>query len=517
MSINKYKSWSRLLGDLKTKKNLFKEPCENEFAKYTLAAVATIAKIIATRAPDLLKKDSMRICVAGAQTHDTINGGDLFNLLPELLSDFTNYHLDLVGDKVDVNEIAHQGTELKRKSKQVVVTKYISLLGSYLSENTPDVIILLHPGFEEYHNSWLVDDNGIEAALSKKIKVFGASYGDESPIDKLYTNAHGYNIFNIQNNLFSRPLSEISVPNHVSQNIFVWAAQTWEIEKTSDHDNEFITELIPFLSEMLTARAAEEENPVSSYYTSTLMNTQGQFFNIFSDIYISFTEGAIISTDGPLICEDVEIDVSDIVQYKEYQFLYLTLKCAIAYKEYLKPALLQADDSSDQDLDKMTSEIFEQTGNHSGLRPITLSNKKIIPYFEKYEGIHLVNKLKSNFEINELSDFLDNEKYSLLHVACALNNLPLIEFSKEIGIDPDQRNSDMYSPLDICVADGGIEGLKSLIKSYPEINLDAAGAWGFTALHHTKIRRKPDMADVLKSHGAKDTIKNHAGLAYRDM
>lgn len=523
MLINKHKSWPRLLGKLEAKKNLFNEPCENELAKDTIAPVATVAKIISTRTPEILKKDNVRICIAGAELHDTLNKGDIFNLLPILLDDFSNYHVDMIGDKVDKGLAEDKSLEIKEKSQQVVITKYDCLLGSYLKNQTPDVIIMLHPGFEEYHKNWLVDDNGISEAISNGIKVFGASYGDESPIDKLYLNSHGYNIINVQNNPFSKCQTPPSLPINVSTNIFEWAAQTWEIEKSNNYNEEFISGLLPALHEIISLRASTEDIPVSGYYTKTTINDHGQWFNIFNEIYVSFKHGVVIDfNSNDLLCQDIEIDISDIGQYKDFKFLFLSLKCAIVHKDYLRPYLEKEQESkedrifTDIDEDEVTEMMLEK-GNHSGNRMMNSSEKSISSYFKIYEGKELLIKLKENYSNEILADFLDDEKYNLLHIGCSTDNVELIEFAKELDLDPDQRNSDMYSPLDLCVADGGMHGIKRLIKLYPDIDVNSVGAWGFTALHHTKTRGKPDMADLLKKHGAKDNIKNHAGLAYKDM
>lgn len=523
MLINKHKSWPRLLSELKNKKSIFNQPCGNELAKCTLVSVVTVAKMIATRAPEIIQKDNVRICIAGVETHDVINGGEIFNLLPLLLNESINYQVDLIGDKIDNNLINHNNSEIKVKSDSVSITKSNCLLGAYLSENTPDIVIILHPGFEEYHKSWMVDDNGLEIAMLKEIKVLGASYGDEAPIDKLYANSHGYNVCKIQKNPFQRAFDEVPVPSYVSSDIFSWAAQTWELEKISNENNETISDLIPFLVELISTRAATEIIPVSGYYTKNMTLNNSQWFNIIGDLYISFQNGLIIdSSEEIVVCEDVEIDVSDIEQYKEFKFLFLSLKCALAYREFIKPMMTQLEESksasifSESDVSAATR-IAQETGNHSGLREMNSSEKSIENDFKVYDGSDLVTRLKNNYSTDELTSFRNDQKYNLLHIGCAIDDIEIIALAKSLGLNPDQRNSDMYSPLDLCVADGGIDGLKMLIKLYPEIDMNAAGAWGFTALHHTKTRRKPDMAMILKNHGAKDTIKNAAGLAYKDM
>lgn len=534
MLINKQKTWSRLMGQLNTKNKLFTQPCSNDLAKHALSPVVSIAKMISVRCPEILNSDSVRICIAGVQTHDISNDGDLFNLLPELLNSKLTYNVDLIGDKINFPALDSENIKLKEESSSVNISKQECLLGEYLKSNTPNVIILLHPGFEEYHQSWLVDDNGIKDALNDGIKVIGASYGDESPIDMLYLNSHGYNLKSIQNNPFSRINDMSFLPEGVSQNIVDWASQTWELE-TKDCDEEYIAELIPFLKEVLNGRASEGAFPVSSYYTKNIINEDGQWFNIFSDIYVSFNEGVIVDfEEGLLLCEDMEIDVSDISRYKDYPFLYLTLKCSIVHKDYLKP-LINAemvgdeDDEDDNYIDDLGDDGFEffgpdgmmdaikqntNAGNQKKMNPV---EQKILTCIREYTGEDIVKNLKEKFTNEELSTFLDSERYSLLHIGCSSDNLALIEFSKELNINPNTRNSDLYSPLDLCVADGGINGLKTLINLYPDIDTNATGAWGFTALHHTKTRGKPDMAEVLLSNGASDTLKNDAGMMYKDI
>ncbi len=525
LPINKLESWPSLLAGLDAKKTLFAEPCLNlGVAKHTLGPVATIAKMISARLPDVLKQETVTICVVGAESHESLNRGSGFNLLPGLLSDLLSYQVDLVGDQIGGGLPADANTgalKIKQVSTRIDVTLYHCLLGSYLEDNTPDLIVMLHPGFEKFHESWLVDDSGVTDALARGIRIFGASYGDESAIDKLYLNAHGYDITAVQDNPFVIRHEPPKLPAYASKAIVDWAAQTWELKNTGNRGQAFFSDLLSAWREMVSFRAQTEDIPIAGLYTKTVMKGRTAYLNLFGEIYVSFKDGVIVDFSSDVICEDVEIDVSDIDGYKSFPFMHKTLKCALVYSNYLRNDMEAPEESLFGALDDVDSESLKQMLIDNGLyqekRDTSALDKSINGYFEKFDGEELVSKLKESFAVGSLAGYLNEEKCNLLHLGCAEDNVALIELARELDIDPDLRNSDMYSPLDLCVADGGVIGLKALLKSYPSININASGAWGFTALHHTKSRSRPDMADVLKQHGAKGNIKNAAGLTYDTM
>lgn len=525
--INKLGSWPSLLAGLDAKKTLFAAPCPDMMvAKHALGPVATIAKMISDRLPDVLEQEAVRICVVGAEAHESLNQGSGFNLLPSLLSDLLSYQVDLVGDKLDgslTTDAKAGALKIKHLSGRIDVTLHHCLLGSYLEGNTPDLIIMLHPGFEEFHESWLMDDSGVTDALARGIRIFGASYGDESAIDKLYLNAHGYDITAVQNNPFVIRHEPPKLPAYVNKVIVDWAAQTWELKNTGNRGQAFFSDLLPAWREMVSFRAQTEDIPIAGLYTKTAMKGRTAYLNLFGEIYVSFKDGVIVDfSSDDVICEEVEIDVSDIDGYKSFPFMHKTLKCALVYLSYLLNDAMEAAEESlfgalnDADSDSLKQMLID-SGAYQEKRDMSALDESINSYFEKFEGEDLVSKLKESFAVSSLTGYLNEEKYNLLHLGCAADNVALIELARELNIDPDLRNSDMYSPLDLCVADGGVAGLKALLKSYPSININASGASGFTALHHTKSRSRPDMADVLKQHGAKGNIKNAAGLTYETM
>jgi hypothetical protein len=513
MLINRHKSWARLLGALGTKNGLFKAPVEIDTAKSLLSPVFSVAKIISSRVPELLNKNHLRICIAGAEFHDTINSGNSFGLLPILLGDI-DYSVDLLGDKVAKGICHNEDYTLSHSPENVSIKLFPIILGQYIRDNTPDIIIMLHPGMEEYANSWLVNDDGVKLALEKNIRIFGASFGDEAVIDKLYMNAHGYDLCDIRSNPFKRD-EKINFGAGIPNNLVEWGSDTWEIIFSKAGANEFISELIPSWKEMISLRESNLLNPFEAMYTKTLSDEHGLWHNIIDQVFVSFTEGVIVDNNGEILVEEIEVDVADLSAYKEFKAVYQGLKCAVVFKEYVKD-MIDDPESSNDGMHLFSGHDLDGVFGQREKRALQDNELQINKLLSQYEGASLVSKLTTEHSLSELKTFLDEKKYNLLHLACSRNDVELIKLARMLDIQPNERNNDQYSALDICVADGGIEGLNEVLKLFDDVNVDSQGNFGFAALHHCITREQPEMAKKLIAHGANSKAKNSAGMTYEN-
>lgn len=168
-------------------------------AGFALAAPVALAHVIATQAQDLLARQSLRILVAGAELIDTIDDGNWYATMPELLGrpDMT-VDVSLVGISCGKDPDDEQGEREFRRFYTGIKPNpsrlYTMSLKDFLArqEPLPDIVIFFHPGFVMTHPNWFADDS-IHRLIRHGVPLFGTSmHDDDYLMDRLGLESYGF-------------------------------------------------------------------------------------------------------------------------------------------------------------------------------------------------------------------------------------------------------------------------------------------------------------------------------------
>lgn len=308
--------WNELLSELKAH-NLFKRNLANDDAKALLAAPLLAARQILKHTPNLLSKDSIKICVAGADFSDNGNKGDAYRLLPKLLNkpDLL-IHLDFIGPDCLMFPPYPDGFTLREPDSGKVTSAFATVtLGKYLSTSeAPDVILMNMPGFEVHSEDWFIKDDGVARAMDKGIPVLGSSFADdEAELDGVYAKAYGFAVEATEKNSLAVKRDE--------HGYFNWAGETWVLKPGTGRENAEMIELCDIRVELIGRfidQRAEQYDVFNQPENMALL--QKSFTGIADDghKYIWLNEGAnyfpelhvIKDHAGNVLAEDVSVETT---------------------------------------------------------------------------------------------------------------------------------------------------------------------------------------------------------------
>jgi len=255
------KKWSKLL-DAISAHNLFKNSLTNRSMRVALSPVCTLAFAIDNLYTKPLS-DGLHVAIAGAGLTDADNGGEGYKVLGLLLG-INNIKVDLVGPSVHKDSHYAPNKEFKSHvGESVEVSTYETTIGDYIKLHKPDIIMMNHPGLEQFHKQWMASDE-MPRCIEMGIDVFGVSYGDdEAEFDEYYLKAYGYTVEKSLKNPFLLDYSDeaemartMGVIGYeaIKSGMMNWGGEVWKIE--SGREAKPDPELLAFLEDVTKYNSA---------------------------------------------------------------------------------------------------------------------------------------------------------------------------------------------------------------------------------------------------------------------
>lgn len=199
----KHRTWRHLLRELSSNPSWrFIGTMTEREASVALGAPVAIARWIATQAPSLLDRPSLRIVVAGTEIIDVVDDGMWYASLPALLGrPEMTVDISLVGrepgtvwgdicTEIGVAPIRTRCAGLVPNTTH----SYTMSLSEFLArhDGSPDVVAFFNPGFNSEHENWFANDV-FHRLISQGMTVFGTSVdNDVYVIDRLGMEGYGF-------------------------------------------------------------------------------------------------------------------------------------------------------------------------------------------------------------------------------------------------------------------------------------------------------------------------------------
>lgn len=339
-----YNKWSKLLSAVSAHK-LFSSNLTNHQMTILLAPVCTLAFALGHFYKKTIK-DGFHIAVAGADSKETIAAGSTYRLLATLLG-IDHIKVDLVGPEVD-NDIYNSPALMLRQGigQNVNISIHKMTIGAYAKENTPDVIMLNHPGFEAHFEEWFVPTE-LEFVVDREIPILGTSYAnDEAELDAFFLQAYGFKA--------SEPINNPYLMDHTKQpcdhedmdfgsdaakmGLFNWGGQVWCIEKKSKRDEDQI-EFLKFYLQANSRLAGQLDDPSA---LPVIVDAEDQHGNDWvlirmlpEPIFYSRDKSMIVSGhSNQVIAEDIELDCTYLKPKHQKSYFQSLLISAIINRDY---------------------------------------------------------------------------------------------------------------------------------------------------------------------------------------
>ena len=188
----KHSNWRFLLRDI-DRAFSFITQLDSRRKMAALAAPVAIARWIAEQKPELAKRSSLNLVIAGAEFFDAINCGAWYGTLPWLLGN-TSMRIDvaMVGHEI-LPEHQLECFQTPRSVRRHPVFR--GSLGHYVRSEVSkpiDLVVMFHPGFESHLREWMYEDGVLVDLISTGVPVVGASYAiDEYEMDRTLAECAG--------------------------------------------------------------------------------------------------------------------------------------------------------------------------------------------------------------------------------------------------------------------------------------------------------------------------------------
>lgn len=340
-----YKKWSQLLSAISAYK-LFNSSHTNSEMVQLLSPVCTLAFALGK----LYSKpiyDGFHVAVAGADIKEAFNKGDTYRLLSTLLG-VDDLRIDVVGPEVCLEPINNPQFSLRPSiGLNVRVSLLEMTIGQYVKTNTPDVIMLNHPGFECHFNEWFIERE-LPFVFDRGIEILGTSYAnDEAELDGFYLRAYGFIASEPFNNPYLIDHTEDAKKMHavnsfgadaVRAGLMNWGGQVWRIEKKSKEDDELI-ELLSDLRKNNHILARQIEDPSSLPVIIEAKDQHGDAWVLIRNepepVFYSREKAMIVTAEsGVVIYDGVELDATYLKKIEQKTIFQSMLISAIINRDY---------------------------------------------------------------------------------------------------------------------------------------------------------------------------------------
>lgn len=344
MTLN-HKKWSQLLSSISAYK-LFNHSHTNSEMTMLLSPVCTLAFALGKYYSKPIA-DGFHIAVAGADIKETFNNGSTFRLLSKLLG-VEDLKIDLVGPEVFHNIFNNPQHSLRPNiGPNVRINLFEMTIGEYAKTNTPDVIMLNHPGFESHFDQWF-QENELPFVFERGIEILGTSYAhDEAELDGFYLKAYGFIASEPINNPYLLDHSKDADEMQSAQGfgaeaaragLMNWGGQVWRIAQKSKSDDDLI-ELLNVLRFNNDNLARQLEDPSSLPIMFDAKDQNGDEWVLIAmepePIFYSRKKAMIVTAEtGHVIVEDVELDATYLKSIEQKSIFQSMLISAIINRDY---------------------------------------------------------------------------------------------------------------------------------------------------------------------------------------
>jgi hypothetical protein len=534
MDITKLKRWNKLLSEIKIG-TLFNRNVVSDHQKTYLAAPVCMANSIQRFCPDLLKKDNIHICVAGAEGVDLTNCGDAYRVLERIFGNGNQWRIDLVGP----NAISDREAPFKINQtigNNVDAHLHKMTLSDFLSKNDkPDLLVLNSPGFEEYSESWFEQEDGIKSCLVDGVIVIGCSYGDdEAQIDQGHAQAYGYKISGIYDNQY-----QLEAPKDIvgSEKGLNWAGQCWLMSPGTFCKDDALIDLLEeeqvFLHEISDSLGEAFVNR-----KNLIVKKDGKvFYKIGRGLAFNINDYTIVDGNDDVVIEDIELDATYLKNKDLTTPFNAMLVILIVRRDYLNEIEDIVEDSSggvsigdlfggEEGLNSSVKGLVESFGGDLGgtdaetITQMLVGKGKREMSTRETEIDALIRKSDltalSKLPKGELSSFQNEKHQSLMHISASINSIELYQLSVECGLQPGQRDQDHFTVIDVCAERDSLEVFKQIEGDFPDANFDELDPKGFNPMYRAYTYNSPRVYQALESMGYEPN-KGHAARMMAGM
>lgn len=546
MIIKEHRSPKHLLRALTSIQPIF-VGIDTKMQEFIVSWPAALALEIATFAPHLLEKETLRVVIAGADQESGFSA--VYQLLNRMLGTNINFEIHLIGPQV---QHGWQPLLINKKYQDTSISTHNSTqtLGEWIDENgAPDFVALNQPGFDSHAQEWFQDDDGIEQAIEAGAIVCGGSYGyDEYVLDGLFLESYGYKQINeMVNHLAVKAIPNPGqhIPPMVKKSMdrgemdalrTVWQIANERIEPSSEGVERFHRgasliekglQCLQWLGEIPRFVIQDEGglNPMTLYPYLVKPN----YVFVMGPLVYDFDSLSVYSINDesktPLIegidYAHVKGNLKSFYQVAEFlltlheEHLHELLSDAIEllddkgadmvddqYNE-----IMTADDLEDifsaNGLDEAMSDFFEQIGASHLIRgnPEAVSGEQV--YDEVSQEVR--NELRAEISALSKEEIEDRDKHAIYSAACLAAMKDDVELAKNLhqkGIDFNTRGAGKHSCLDMAATTGGNNFLRYCLENKLVSEVMNSSDDEHSALHYAAINGNREAFDLLVAHGA---------------
>lgn len=546
MSLLSNKKLKHVIAALNRPMPVFSPSPKMEMQEILLAKVILLACQISKIAPEILDKEgTIKVLLSGTGFPENADRGEAYKLINKVLGTEKKWEIILTGNEINEGGFYYTGTELAANPLNDLVT--VSRDEMLLSESIekyglPDILVLNHPGFEKFHQTWFAEGAGIRECLNQGVTVLGASYGDDEALtDEFYASAYGVKMSCMElNNLYLRndvsaKIDDAMVIDAVNSGYCDWGRSIWKLESNGLKDNPEKLELmddidfaLSSIGHYLNSRGVMADP--NHLFLHLMREVEGQkVVRIYSQYSLNLNERFIFDEeDGTIIQEDIEIDCSDFDIDRLEMAHNMVMLMVTVFRDYIKEEIESQLEQS-QELPASMMELMEQMGvspeevesmmsGVSGAFGMT-PNREMTDDEVKIMNAIGEERLDEVLGLPDetLMDFKDNLHRNVAHLAAVIDSVELLKKAKEIGIDLKERDGDLFSLLDICGERNSTNVAKFLIEEHlVDDLLDAQDTRGFTPSHRAASYGSKEVFEIFRESGANLTLKNIAGLTPLD-
>ncbi|WP_318493433.1 ankyrin repeat domain-containing protein [Photobacterium leiognathi] len=562
MELLKNRKFNHLIREINRPIPVFSPAPKNNIQEQMLKAVVLLAKQLNAYIDITSIKGPIKVLIAGCD-HSECRGIDCYKLLNKLLGTEREWDITLIGLETTNNDPTQKYKLTTKADDNRINTHLVSSplsLSEYLNQNEyPDILVLNHPGFEEFFDSWLDNDTGIADCLKRNIPVIGASYGtDEYKIDDFHLQAFGMKITDHKiNDLCLRPsLGDLDDLPHkmrpiIASGICDWGRTIWQIESNGLTKNKEKLDVLGDFEEISLSigHYLLENNIITIPQEAAgehLYKRNGDYFlRIYAQYTLDFKLRYIFDEEsGQIVTRDIEIEVepdenlfSDFHKIREIMINI--------YRTHIKPNLSTEEHHHDEhfdpystdDLHDMNELLNKLTGGNvqgeklqeiMGAMASGADINQMLGFQEKRSMSNSDKEVLNLVEENRIDELLllpddlllayeDEYRRNLAHLAAITNSLPILHHAISIGVPFDVRDTDDFSFLDTAVEYGSLDVINESVSNGVARNiLNSQNTRGCTALHQAVTRNNKAAYDLLIELGADDNLKNIVGMRPRD-
>lgn len=512
MDITKFKRWNKLLSALNTRK-LFTSNETANLQKMYLCAPISLANSIQVLYPEILNKSDLKVCIAGAAMLDTFNDGEAYKIFEKLFDGNKNWKFDFIGPEISCKE--QYPLSIKKDIGNNVTRKFYDIkLAEYVEKHgLPDLLVMNCPGFEQFYQSWLIDDQGLRKCIEQEIPIIGSSYGnDEAELDQAYARAYGLKVSEIFDNQYTLGFSPVK-HNKDAKDSMNWSGQCWKLQAGNLSRDQDLIELLSSQYDFLREVSGNSmENIFSNRFDLTHKDGGKTFYKIGMGLAFDIEDKTIVDGYGNIIIDDIELDKTylgkDLTTTTQSMLIILTIR-----RDYMDEINkhIEVFEGDDLDIRKGAKEFLAMMGeelgdvNIEGLTSAILGkDKREMSQYEMEIDNILISEKYSELGLytdEQLSSFMNEDHQNLMHISALVNSIELYDIARESGIKPEVRDGDNFNVADICAEKDSLEVFEKVMNDFPNFDIQDVDPKGFNVMYRAMTYNSPRMIGALNRLG----------------